>query len=210
MIWFITGVVVGTLSAIGQGRLVERPLVVLSLASVSIPVFFLGAMLLYLFAYKVRLFPNTGYVGITTSPTEWAYHLVLPWLALSAAFSGIYARVLRASFLDVMHDDYVRTARAKGLSEARVLTRHVLRCALIPIISLWGLDAAAVIGGGAILTESVFNIPGVGQYAAQAISQLDVPPILVITMFTAVVVVIASTMVDIVYTWLDPRIRLDA
>ena len=134
--------------------------------------------------------------------------MILPWIALSVLFIGVYSRVLRSTILDTINEDYVRTARAKGLSERRVMIRHVLRNSLIPIVSLFGLDFAAVIGGGAILTESVFNLQGVGQYAAQSIHALDVPPVLVITMFGAACVVIIAAIVDVIYALLDPRIRL--
>jgi peptide/nickel transport system permease protein len=134
--------------------------------------------------------------------------MILPWTALSALFIGIYSRVLRSNVLDTMNEDFVRTARAKGLSERGVLFRHVLRNSLIPIVALWGLDFAAVIGGGAILTESVFNLHGVGQYAAQSIGQLDVPPVLVIVMFGSFFVVLLSAVTDVLIALLDPRIKL--
>jgi peptide/nickel transport system permease protein len=159
-------------------------------------------------AYKLTIFPNGGYVPLTQDPYQWFIHLILPWTALSVLFIGFYSRVLRGNILETINEDYVRTARAKGLSERRVMVRHVLRNSLIPIVSLWGLDFAAVIGGGAILTESVFNLQGVGQYAADSIHQLDVPPVLVITMLTAFFVVLLSAIVDVVYAILDPRIRL--
>jgi peptide/nickel transport system permease protein len=132
----------------------------------------------------------------------------MPWFVLSVLFIGFYSRVLRSNILDTINEDYVRAARAKGISERRVMVRHVLRNSMIPIVSLFGLDFAAVIGGGAILTESVFGLHGVGQYAADSIGRLDVPPILVIAMFTAFFVVFFSALVDIIYALLDPRIRL--
>jgi peptide/nickel transport system permease protein len=132
----------------------------------------------------------------------------MPWFALSVLFIGVYSRVLRSTILDNLSEDYVRAARAKGLSERKVMMRHVLRNSLIPIVALWGLDFASVIGGGAILTESVFDLHGVGQYAADSIGRLDVPPILVITMLGAFAVVVISALMDIVYAALDPRIRL--
>jgi peptide/nickel transport system permease protein len=173
-------------------------------------VFFIGAMLLYLLAYKWQVFPNGEYVGVTDNPWDWVKHLILPWTALSVLFIGVYSRVLRSTMLDTMHEDFVRTARAKGLSERQVLRRHVLRNSLIPVISLWGLDFAAVIGGGAILTESVFNLHGVGQYAATSVQALDVPPVLVIVMFGSFFVVVLSAITDVIYAILDPRIRLSA
>jgi peptide/nickel transport system permease protein len=150
-----------------------------------------------------------GYVPFTTSPSQWFSHLIAPWCVLSVLFVGIYSRVLRSTILDTINEDFVRTARAKGLTDRQVLTRHTLRNSLLPIIALFGLDFAQVIGGGAILTETVFNLHGVGQFAAQSIRALDVPPVLVITMLTAFFVVVLGAVVDILYAVLDPRIRLN-
>jgi peptide/nickel transport system permease protein len=190
------------------GRFLDRALTVLALVGVSTPVFFLGAMMTYYLGFKWNIFPLTGYVKLTSNPWQWFTHLLMPWFALSVLFIGVYSRVLRGTILDTINEDYVRAARAKGISERRVMTRHVLRNSLIPVISLFGLDFAAVIGGGAILTESVFQLHGVGQYAADSIQRLDVPPILVIAMFTAFTVVILGALVDVLYAVLDPRIRL--
>jgi peptide/nickel transport system permease protein len=208
IIWFSLGILFGVLSAITAGKLLDRALTVLALIGVSTPVFFLGAMMLYYLGYKWSLFPLGGYVPLTQNPWQWFTHLLMPWFALSILFIGVYSRVLRSTILDTLNEDYVRAARAKGISRRRVLVRHVLRNSLIPVISLFGLDFAAVIGGGAILTESVFQLHGVGQYAAESIGRLDVPPILVITMLTAFVVVALGALVDVVYALLDPRIRL--
>jgi peptide/nickel transport system permease protein len=208
LIWLFLGVVFGVLSALRAGRFTDRGLTVLALVGVSSPVFLLGAVALYFLAFKVQLFPNGGYVPLTDDPVQWLYHLILPWCVLSVLFIGIYSRVLRSNLLDTMSEDFVRTARAKGISERRVLIRHVLRNSLIPIISLWSLDFAAVIGGGAILTESVFNLHGVGQYAAQSIQALDVPPVMVIVMLGAFAVVVLSALTDVIFAMLDPRIRL--
>ena len=147
-------------------------------------------------------------MGLTSDPIQWLYHMIAPWLCLSVLYIGFYSRVLRSSILDTIDEDHVSTAIAKGISRRRVLLRHVLRTALIPMISLWGLDFAQVIGGGAILTESVFNLHGVGQFAAQSIGRLDIPPILVITMLTAFAVVVINALIDLLYAALDPRIRL--
>jgi peptide/nickel transport system permease protein len=162
----------------------------------------------YYLGFKAGIFPNGGYVEWTEDPVDWAYHLVMPWVALSLLFIGIYSRVLRSNVLDTMNEDYVRTARAKGLSERRVLVVHVLRNSLIPIVALWGLDFGLVVGGGAILTETVFDLQGVGQFAADSIGQLDVPPVLAVTMYGAFFIVLLNTVVDILYAALDPRIRL--
>ena len=198
------------------GHVSDRLLTVLALIGISMPVFWIGALMNHYLGFELsqalgfELFPNGGYVEFAESPTGWFHHMILPWIALSILFIGLYSRVLRGNILDTINEDFVRTARAKGLSERRVLLKHVLRNSMIPIVTLWGLDFAVVVGGGAILTETVFNLQGVGQYAADAIGQLDQPPILAVTMFGAFFVVFFNTIVDIVYAMLDPRIRLEA
>jgi peptide/nickel transport system permease protein len=208
ILWMLAAIALGLLAALRAGRLSDRLLTVLALVGVSLPVFWLGALASYYLGFKAGWFPNGGYVPLTEDPIAWAHHLVLPWTVLAILFIGFYSRVLRSNVLDTMSEDYVRTARAKGLSERQVLLRHVLRNSLIPIVTLWGLDFGAVVAGGAILTETVFDLQGVGQYAADAVGQLDVPPVLAVTMFGAFFIVVLSTVVDIVYAILDPRIRL--
>jgi len=208
IIWMLLAIVFGYLSAIKAGRATDRALTILALIGISLPVFFLGEMLLYYVAFKLGLFPVGDYVKFTEDPLQWANHLILPWFTLAVLFIGFYSRILRSSMLDVMEEDYVRTARAKGLTERQVRLKHVLRLSLIPIITLFGLDFGAVIGGGAILTETVYNLPGVGQYAGQAVASLDLPPLIGVTLFGAFFIVLLNTLVDIVYAYLDPRIRL--
>jgi peptide/nickel transport system permease protein len=208
ILWLSVSILFGTIAAIRAGRYADRLLTILSMIGVSFPPFFLGALLLYYFGYKWGIFPLGGYVPLTTDPWQWFVHLVLPWVTLSVLFIGFYSRVLRSTILDTINEDYVRTAKAKGLSERQVLLRHILRNSLIPIISLWGLDMAQVIGGGAIITESVFNLHGVGQLARDSIGRLDITPILVIVMLTAFAVVVLGALIDILYAYLDPRIRL--
>lgn len=216
LIWMAFGVALGLYTAMRAGRISDTLLTVLALIGISMPVFWIGALMNHYLGFELsqalgfELFPNGGYVEFTESPFEWFHHLLLPWTALSILFIGVYSRVLRSNVLDTINEDFVRTARAKGLSERRVLIKHVLRNSLIPVVTLWGLDFAVVIGGGAILTESVFNLQGVGQYAADAIGQLDVPPILAVTMFGAFFVVFFNAIVDIVYAYLDPRIRIES
>ncbi len=210
LIWFAFGVGLGLFTAMRAGKVSDTLLTVLALIGISMPVFWIGALMNHYLGFKLGLFPNGGYVEFTENPADWAYHLILPWTALSILFIGVYSRVLRSNVLDTINEDYVRTARAKGLSERRVLFKHVLRNSLIPVVTLWGLDFAVVIGGGAILTETVFNLQGVGQYAADAILQLDVPPVLAVTMFGAFFVVVVNAFVDIAYAALDPRIRLES
>jgi peptide/nickel transport system permease protein len=208
VIWLSMGIVFGVVSALTAGRFLDRALTVLALVGVSTPVFFIGAMMLYYLGYKWHLFPLGGYVPLTKNPWQWFTHLLMPWFALSILFIGVYSRVLRSTLIDTLGEDYVRAARAKGVTRRRVLIRHALRNSLIPVIALFGLDFAAVIGGGAILTESVFGLHGVGEYAADSIFRLDVPPLLVITMLTAFTVVLLSALMDVLYAVLDPRIRL--
>lgn len=208
IMWMAFAVALGLYTAVKAGKFADRFLTVLALIGISMPVFWIGALMNYYLGFKWKIFPNGGYVPLTRDPVQWAYHLLLPWTALSLLFIGVYSRVLRSNVLDTINDDYVRTARAKGLSERQVLVRHVLRNSMIPIVSLWGLDFGAVLGGGAILTETVFDLQGVGQYAAESVGQLDVPPVLAITMFGAFFIVLLNTVVDIVYAALDPRIRL--
>ncbi len=208
VIWLFLGIVFGVLSAMTAGRTLDRLLTIFSMIGVSTPVFLIGALMLYFLGYKWNLFPLGGYVKLTDDPWGWFTHLLMPWFALSVLFIGVYSRVLRSTILDTMNEDFIRTARAKGISERQVMLRHVLRNSMIPIISLWGLDFASVIGGGAILTETVFGLHGVGQYAADSIGRLDIPPILVIVMLGAAAVVVLGALVDILYATLDPRIRL--
>ncbi|MFN2616113.1 MAG: ABC transporter permease [Thermoleophilaceae bacterium] len=208
IMWMALSVVLGLYTAVRAGRFSDRFLTILALVGISMPVFWIGALMNYYLGFKLGLFPNGGYVPLTDNPVQWLYHLLMPWTALSILFIGLYSRVLRSNVLDTMNDDYVRTARAKGLSERHVLVRHVLRNSLIPIVTLWGLDFGAVLGGGTILTETVFDLQGVGQYAAESIGQLDVPPVLAVTMFGAFFIVLLNTVVDIVYAAIDPRIRV--
>jgi peptide/nickel transport system permease protein len=208
VIWMLFAIALGIFTAVKAGRVADRLVTSLALIGVSMPVFWVGAIMTYYLGFKAGLFPNGGYVPITEDPIQWAYHLVMPWTALSLLFIGVYSRVLRSNLLDTMSEDYVRTARAKGISERRILVRHVLRNSLIPVVTLFALDFGAVVGGGAILTEKVFDLQGVGQYAAESIGQLDVPPVLAVTMFGAFFIVLLNTLVDILYAALDPRIRL--
>ena len=208
LLWMFVAVCFGLYSARKAGKFADRFLTIIALIGISMPVFWIGALMNYYLGFKWGLFPNGGYVEFTEDPIDWFYHLILPWTALAILFIGFYSRLLRSNVLDTINEDYVRTARAKGLSERRIMVRHVLRNSLIPIVTLWGLDFGAVLGGGAILTETVFDLQGVGQYAADSIGQLDVPPVLAVTIFAAFFIVLLNAIVDIVYAYLDPRIRL--
>ena len=208
LLWMFVAICLGLYSAVKAGKFADRFLTILALVGISMPVFWVGALMVHYLGFKLGWFPNGGYVELTEDPIDWAYHLILPWTALAILFIGFYSRVLRSNVLDTINEDYVRTARAKGLGERQIMVRHVLRNSMIPIVTLWGLDFGAVVGGGAILTETVFDLQGVGQYAAEAVGQLDVPPVLATTMFLAFFVVLMNAIVDILYAYLDPRIRL--
>ena len=209
VMWMFFSIALGLYSAVRAGRASDRFLTVLALIGISMPVFWIGALMNHYLGFELGIFPNGGYIPLTEDPVDWLYHMILPWTALSILFIGVYSRILRSNVLETMSEDFVRTARAKGLSQRQVMLRHVLRNSLIPIVTLWGLDFGAVVGGGAILTESVFNLQGVGQYAADAIGQLDQPPLIAVTMFGAFMIVVFNAIVDILYARLDPRIRLD-
>ena len=209
IIWLFFGIVVGVVSAIRAGRLSDRVITVLALIGISMPVFWLGIITRYYLAEGglVTWFPDGEYVAFTSSPVQWFTHMILPWLCLAVLFVGFYGRVLRGNILDTINEDYVRTAKSKGLRPRRIMVKHVLRTSLIPIITLFGLDFAAVLGGGAILTETVFDLHGVGQYAYQSINNFDLPPIMGVTMYGAFFIVVFSMLVDLFYAYLDPRIR---
>jgi peptide/nickel transport system permease protein len=209
IIWLFFGILVGVISAVSAGRLSDRLITVLALIGISMPVFWLGIICRYYLAEGgiATIFPDGEYVGLSQNPFQWFWHLFLPWIVLAVLFIGFYGRVLRGNILDTINEDYVRTAKAKGLSPRRILRKHVLRTSLIPVITLFGLDFASVLGGGAILTETVFDLHGVGQYAAQSINNFDLPPIMGVTMYGAFFITIFSVIVDLFYAYLDPRIR---
>jgi peptide/nickel transport system permease protein len=207
VIWMFFGILFGYFSALRAGGWLDRALTVLAVTGISMPVFWLAAIFLNYLTYKSEIFPSSEYVELATDPLEWASHLILPWITLAILYVGFYSRVLRSSMLGVMNEDYVRTARAKGLGERRVMGRHVMRNSLIPILTLFGLDFGALLGGS-ILIENIFSLEGIGQYAYESLQSFDLPPIMAIVLYGAFFVVLFNTLVDIAYAWLDPRIRL--
>lgn len=207
IIWLFFGILFGVIGALRAGKFSDIAITTVSFIGISAPTFVVGAILLYFLTFKATIFPAGGYVPITDNPVQWFQHLILPWFTLAILYIGIYAQVLRSSVLDALTTDAVRTAKAKGLSKRRVLIRHVLRVSLIPIVSLWGLDFAAVIGGATLVVEVVFNLNGIGQYAALSVRSLDVPPVLVVTLLGAFFVILMNAIVDVLYAVLDPRIR---
>jgi peptide/nickel transport system permease protein len=206
-IWLFFGLLFGYLSAIHAGGKLDRTLTVVAVAGLSMPVPLIAALFLNYLTYKTEIFPSGGYVGLTADPVEWANHLIVPWVTLAILYVGFYSRVLRSNMLDAMGEDYVRTARAKGLSERRVIRRHVLRNSLVPIVTLFGLDVGVLLGG-AIVVEGLFNINGIGQYAYESLKDLDLPPIMAITLFGAFFIVLFNALVDVAYAYLDPRVQL--
>jgi peptide/nickel transport system permease protein len=209
IIWLFFGILVGIIAAVNAGRWQDTTITILALIGISMPVFWLGIIARYFFAqgHPLSFLPDGGYVPFTANPWQWFTHLLMPWFVLAILFIGFYGRVLRSNILDTINEDYVRTAKAKGLPQKRVMVKHVLRNSLIPIVTLFGLDFAAVIGGAAILTETVFDLKGVGWYAAQAVQTLDLPPIIGVTIYATFFIVLFSVLVDVAYAYLDPRIR---
>jgi peptide/nickel transport system permease protein len=213
IIWVVVSIAMGVAAAVLRGSLLDPLLMIIALIGVSTPVFWLGQMANLISQgglHNTVLFswvPPLGYTPLTASPLHWFEGLVLPWITLSILYIGFYARVLRASLLEVQNEDYVRTARAKGLTERRVLMRHTLRNSMITFVSLFGLDFGALVGGGAILTEVVFGIHGVGFLTYQALTNLDLPTIMATVVYGAFFIVLANALVDVGYAWLDPRVR---
>jgi peptide/nickel transport system permease protein len=161
IIWLVVSIVLGSISALRVGKFSDRALMVAAILGVSIPVFLLAALLLYLFAFKLPWFPNTGYVKFGDNPWQWVYHLILPWISIAVLSIGFYSRVLRSNLLDMVNQDFVRTAKAKGLPKQAVFRHHVLRNSLMPIITMFGLDFATLLGGAALVTETIYNLPGI-------------------------------------------------
>jgi peptide/nickel transport system permease protein len=207
VIWVVFGVSIGVLSALRRGSFFDRFAMVIALAGVSMPIFWTGLIGLTFFAYKWHVFvPGGTYTPFLTNPAEWAHDLLLPWITLALLFSAQYARLTRAGMLDTMHEDYVRTARAKGLQERRVVVKHGLRGALTPLVTIFGLDFGLLIGG-AVLTERVFSLNGLGKYAIDGITNNDLPKVLGVTLMAAFFIVIANLVVDLLYAVVDPRVR---
>ncbi|HEY0387218.1 MAG TPA: ABC transporter permease [Gaiellales bacterium] len=213
VIWVVVSIAMGLAAAVLKGTVFDPLLMIIALIGISMPVFWLGEVMnlitqnrlhhMFLFSWV----PPLGYTPLTQDPFMWFKQLIIPWLTLSVLYIGFYARVLRANILETENEDYVRTARAKGISERRVLLRHSLRTSMITFVSLFGLDFGALVGGGALLTEVVFGLPGVGLLTYQSLNNLDLPVIMASVVYGAFFIVLANTLVDIGYAWLDPRVR---
>ena len=213
VIWVVMSIILGIAAALLRGTIVDPLLMILALIGISMPVFWVGEVAnlitqsrfhdTFLFSWV----PPLGYTSFTQSPVGWFTGLIIPWITLSILYIGLYARVLRANIIETEGEDYVRTARAKGLTERRVLLRHTLRGSMITYVSLFGLDFGALVAGGVLLTEVVFAIHGIGLLFYQSLTNLDLPTIMAIVVYGAFFIVLASALVDIAYAWLDPRVR---
>jgi peptide/nickel transport system permease protein len=213
VIWVVVAIVMGVAAALLRGTLLDPVLMILALIGISMPVFWVGTLANYITqgtlhsSFLFSWVPPLGYTPFTQSPTQWFLGLIIPWITLSILYIGLYARVLRGSLLEVQNEDFVRTARSKGLRERRVVVRHTLRNSMITFVSLFGLDFGALVAGGALLTEVVFSIHGVGYLTWQAFTNLDLPTIMATVVFGAFFIVLANALVDVAYAWLDPRVR---
>jgi peptide/nickel transport system permease protein len=206
ILWLLLGVGTGVLSAVRRGTLVDRIAMTGAVAGVSAPTYLLGLLGILVFGFTFDMVPVHGYVPFTDSPVDWAWHLVLPWLVLACVHAALYARLTRDQMIEALSEDYIRTARAKGLGERRVIGWHALRNVLLPVVTLFGIDLGSLLGG-AVITERVFGMPGIGALIIGAVHELDVPLLLGCTLFAALVVVLCNFAVDLLYGVLDPRTR---
>jgi len=213
VIWIVFSILTGLAAAVFRGTVIDPLLMILALIGISIPVFWLGEVVNLLTQSRWHSFflfswvPALGYTPLTQDPFGWFKQMIFPWLTLSVLYVGFYARVLRANLIETSSEDYVRTARAKGISEQRVLLRHNLRNSMITFVSLFGLDFGVLVAGGALLTEVVFGLPGVGLLTFNSLRALDLPVIMTTVIYSAFFITAASALVDLLYAWLDPRVR---
>ncbi|MEO9177060.1 MAG: ABC transporter permease [Gaiellales bacterium] len=206
LLWLVVGILIGVVSAIKRRSIFDRLAMGFALFGISAPVFWLGLMGLFLFWYKLGITSGTGYVSFTQSPEQWFSHLILPWTALALLYAAVYARMVRGNLLDAMGEDFIRTARAKGLTERQVIFKHGLRASLAPIVTMFGLDVALLVGG-AVITETVFNLNGLGFMAVDSVFRQDLPATLGVVLVGTFAVVFMNLVVDIGYAFLDPRVR---
>ncbi|MFF3951111.1 ABC transporter permease [Streptomyces sp. NBC_00510] len=206
VIWVIVGVGTGVVSALKRGSVLDRSLMTVALAGVSLPIYFTGMIALAVVVYGLGWIDGQ-YVPFGDSPSGWFGGMLLPWVTLAFLYAAMYARMTRATMLEIMGEDYIRTARAKGLREPVVIGKHAMRSTMTPVLTILGMDLGALVGG-AILTETTFSLPGIGQAAVKAISDKDFPLILGVTLIAAVAVVVANLLVDLLYAVVDPRVRL--
>ena len=204
-LWLVGGIAIGTASALKRGTFIDRLGMTMALGGVSLPIFFTGPILLLIFEYQLKWLPNVSYASLTDNPAQWFKSMILPWIALAFLFAALYARLTRANMLETMSEDFIRTARAKGLSRRDVVVKHGLRAALTPIVTIFGMDIGQLIGT-TVITETVFNLRGLGYLSIQSIRTQDLPVIMGVTIVAATAVVVANLIVDIVYAVVDPRV----
>ncbi|MEA5366828.1 ABC transporter permease [Amycolatopsis sp., V23-08] len=207
VIWIVLGVGLGVLSALRRGSAVDRITMAAAMAGVSMPAYLAGMIGITIFAFALDVVPKNGYVPLTEDPAQWAWHLVLPWLVLAFLHAAIYARLTRGQMLETLGEDYIRTARAKGLTERKVVGRHALRNVLLPVVTVFGVDLGSLLAG-TVITERIFGMAGVGRLLVDAISSLNLPVLLGVTLFSALLVTFLNFLVDLCYGALDPRARL--
>jgi peptide/nickel transport system permease protein len=205
ILWLVGGVTIGVISAVKRGTWIDRAAMTTALAGVSLPIFFTGPILLLIFEYQLKWLPDIQYVGITEDPWQWFKSLVLGWIALAFLFAALYARLTRATMLETLGEDYIRTARAKGLVRRRVILKHALRAAITPIVTIFGLDLGQLVGN-TVITETVFNLHGLGWLSWTAIRQQDLPVIMGVTLIAATALVVFNVIVDVLYAVVDPRV----
>jgi peptide/nickel transport system permease protein len=206
IIWLVLGISIGIISALRPRTVIDRGAMGFALFGVSAPVFWLGLMFLLIFWQKLGILPGTGYVPFSSNPWSWFTHWIMPWVVLALLYAAFYARMVRANLIETMGEDYIRTARAKGLSERVVVGKHGLRASLTPVVTMFGIDFATLLGG-AVITETVFNLPGIGAWVVGSVFSGDLPAVLGVTVVASFFVAIFSLIVDIVYAYLDPRVR---
>lgn len=208
ILWLVVGVAIGVISAVRRGSLLDRSVMVLALGGVSAPTYLVGLLGILIFGFYLNVVPVNGYVPFFEDPVQWAWHLVLPWCTLAFVSMAVYARLTRNQMLEVLGEDYIVTARAKGLTERRVVVGHGLRAVLAPVVTVFGLDLGSLLGG-AVITESVFGMQGMGQLLIQAVRQLDLPLVVGLTLFSGFLIVVANLVVDVAYVFLDPRVTYE-
>ena len=207
VIWLIMGVTIGIISALKRRSFADRFAMGFALFGISAPVFWLGLLALWIFVQKAGVNEfSTGYVPFAESPFQWFTHLVLPWIVLALLYAAFYARMTRGNLIDTLGEDYIRTARAKGLPERTVIMKHGLRASLTPVVTMFGMDIALLIGGG-VISETVFNSQGLGNWAVSSAASADLPAVVGVTLVLAIAVALMSLIVDILYAYLDPRVR---
>lgn len=215
ILWMLLAIPIGVLSALRPRSLMDRSAMVFVLIGISLPVIVIGLVLQYLFGFRWGVLPNAGYCDVINPPTgatcggpsDWFVHMILPWVTFAILFTAIYVRMIRTNVMDTLGEDYVRTARAKGAPEERVITRHVLRNAMLPVVTMLGMDVAIALGG-ALFTEYIFGLPGLGRLGYQSLINFDLPTIMGVVVFTTLCIIILNLVVDVLYAFIDPRIRL--